>query len=58
MKEYQFTIILAAKPDEEQSDLLYNTIDDGIRSAIADIRGAGFDVIRVEIGPDSVLQAS
>ncbi|MCL4198115.1 MAG: hypothetical protein KJZ69_11550 [Phycisphaerales bacterium] len=31
---------------------------EAIRSAIADVRQAAFDVIRVEIAPDAVQQAS
>lgn len=31
---------------------------EAIRSAIADVRRAAFDVIRVEIAPDAVQQAS
>jgi len=81
MKAQEFTLILNAEPDEDQSDRMYAIVDDGtistvagvpqvhfhrvsaslvdaIRSAIADVRRAGFDVARVEIAPDAVLQAS
>jgi hypothetical protein len=75
MKEHEFTLILAADPDEEQADKLYGAFDDGtistiagipqihfhreatsleeaIRSAVGDVRSAGFGIQRVEIEPD------
>ena len=77
MKEHEFTLVLTADPDEDQSDRLYGTFDDGtistisgvpqvhfhrqaasledaIRSAIGDVRSAGFDVERVEMLPDTL----
>jgi hypothetical protein len=32
------------------------SLEEAIRSAIADVRSAGFDVARVEIEPDAVVQ--
>ena len=32
------------------------SLEEGIRSAIADVRSAGFDVTRVEIEPEAVTQ--
>lgn len=34
------------------------SLEDAIRTAIADIRSEGFEVIRVEIEPETVAQAS
>ena len=33
-----------------------NSLEDAIRSAIGDVRAAGFDVARVEMEPGSLLQ--
>ena len=75
MKEHEFTLVLTADPNEEESDRLYGTFNDGtisttagipqihfhrasesleeaIRSAVGDVRSAGFDVRRVEMQPD------
>ncbi len=77
MKEHEFTLVLTADPDEDQSEKLYGTFNDGtistiagvpqihfhreaasledaIRSAIVDVRSAGFDVERVEMLPDAL----
>ena len=78
MKVYEFTVILTADPNEEESDRLYSIFNDGtlvttagvpqvhfhreapsledaIGSALADVRKAGFDVVRVEIEPLNVF---
>lgn len=34
------------------------SLEDALRTAIADIRAEGFDVVRVEIEPETVAQAS
>lgn len=80
MKQHELTLVLTADPDDEQSDRMYGTFDDGtiatiagvpqvhfhreadsledaIRSAIRDVRSAGFDVARVEMEPNAVVQA-
>ena len=80
MKVHEFTLILTADPNEEESDRLYSVFNDGtivtiagvpqihfhreapsledaIGSALADVRKAGFDVVRVEIEPRNVLTA-
>ena len=77
MKEHEFTLVLTADPNEEESDKLYGAFNDGtistiagvpqvhfhreaglleeaIRSAIGDVRSAGFDVERVEMLPDAL----
>jgi len=74
MKVHEFTLILTADLNEEESDRLYSIFDDGtlvtmagvpqihfhreapsledaIASAVAHVRKAGFDVVRVEIEP-------
>jgi len=79
MKTHEFTLILIADPNEEETDRLYSIFNDGtlatiagvpqicfhrnalsleeaIRSAMANVRKAGFDVARVEIDPDMVAQ--
>ena len=81
MKDHQFTLILTADPNEEESDRIYSIVNDGtistiagvpqihihreapsleeaIRSAIADVRSAGFDVQRVEIQPEAMARQS
>lgn len=81
MKEHEFTLILKADPNEDESDKLYGIFNDGtistisgvpqihfhrvassledaIRSAMADVRSAGFDVARVEIVPEAVEQGA
>lgn len=78
MKVHEFTVILTADPNEEESDRLYSIFNDGtivttagvpqvhfhreapsledaIGSALADVRKAGFDVVRVEIEPLNVF---
>jgi hypothetical protein len=79
MKVHEFTLILTAEPNEEESDRLYGILNDGtlatvvdvpqirfhreapsleeaLRSAIANVRKAGFDVDRIEIEPEVVVQ--
>jgi len=71
MKEHEFTLVLTADPTDSEADKLYGTFDDGtistiagvpqaleeaIRSAIGDVRSTGFDVTRVEMEPNAVLQ--
>lgn len=34
------------------------SLEEALRSAIGDVRSAGFDVARVEMAPDAVLQAT
>lgn len=74
MRVHEFTLILTADPNEEESDRLYSIFNDGtiitmagvskihfhreassleeaIGSALAHVKKAGFDVIRVEIEP-------
>ena len=81
MKVHEFTLILTADPNEEESDRLYSIFDDGtlatiagvpqihfhreapsleeaISSALANVRKAGFDVVRVEIEPKVVAQGT
>ncbi|MBM3235855.1 hypothetical protein FJZ31_06105 [Candidatus Poribacteria bacterium] len=81
MKTHEFTLILTAEPNEEESDRLYGIFNDGtlatiggvpqicfhreapsleaaIRSAMANVRNAGFDVARVEIEPELVAQGT
>ena len=78
MKVHEFTLILTADPNEEESDRLYGIFNDGtlvttagvpqihfhreapsledaIGSALAQVRKAGFDVVRVEIEPLNVF---
>ena len=78
MKVHNFTLILTADPNEEESDRLYSIFNDGtlvsmagvsqvhfhreapsledaIASAVAQVRKAGFDVVRVKIGPLQVF---
>lgn len=78
MKVHEFTLILTADPNEEESDRLYSIFNDGtivtmagvsqihfhreapsleeaIGSALAHVRKAGFDVVRVEIEPLNVF---
>ena len=80
MRVHEFTLILTADPNEEESDRLYSIFNDGtlvtmagvpqvhfhreapsledaIGSALAQIRKAGFDVVRVEIEPLNVFTA-
>ena len=80
MKVHEFTVILTADPNEEESDRLYSIFNDGtlvtmadvpqlhfhrealsledaIGSALAHVRKAGFDAVRVEIEPLSVFTA-
>ena len=80
MRVHEFTLILTADPNEEESDRLYSIFNDGtivtmadvpqihfhreapsledaIGSALAHVRQAGFDVVRVEIEPLSVFTA-
>ena len=35
-----------------------DSLESALRSAIGDVRGAGFEVARVEMEPDSVLQSA
>ena len=78
MRVHEFTLILTADSNEEESDRLYSIFDDGtivtmvgvpqihfhreapsledaIASAVIHVRKAGFDVVRVEIGPLNIL---
>ena len=78
MKVHEFTLILTADPNEEESDRLYSIFDDGtlvtiagvpqvhfhreapsledaIGSALAQVRKAGFDALRVEIEPLNIF---
>lgn len=78
MRVHEFTLILTADPNEEESDRLYSIFNDGtlvtmagepqvhfhreapsleeaIASALAQVRKAGFDVVRVKIGPLQVF---
>ena len=80
MKVHEFTLILTADPNEEESARLYSIFNDGtivtmadvpqihfhreapsledaIGSALAHVRQAGFDVVRVEIEPLNVFTA-
>ena len=80
MRVHEFTLILTADPNEEESDRLYSIFNDGtlvtmagvpqvhfhreapsledaIGSALAHVRKAGFDVVRVEIEPLNVFTA-
>ena len=80
MKVHEFTLILTAGPNEEESDRLYSIFNDGtlvtiagvpqvhfhreapsledaIGSALADVRKAGFEVVRVEIEPLNIFTA-
>ena len=80
MKVHEFTLILTADPNEEESDRLYSIFNDGtlvtiagvpqvhfhreapsledaIGSALADVRKAGFEVVRVEIEPLNIFTA-
>ena len=75
---HEFTLVLTADPNEEESDRLYGVFNDGtivttagvpqvhfhreapsledaIGSALAHVRKAGFDVVRVEIEPANVF---
>ncbi len=81
MKVHEFTVILTADPNEEESDRLYSIFNDGtlvtmagmprihfhrealsledaIGSALAHVRKAGFDAVRVEIEPLNVTAKS
>lgn len=78
MKVHEFTLILTADPNEEESDRLYGIFNDGILvmmagvpqihfhreapsledaivSALAQVRKAGFDAVRVEIEPLNIF---
>ena len=78
MRVHEFTLILTADPNEEESDRLYSIFNDGtlvsmagvpqvhfhreapsleeaIASALAQVRKAGFDAVRVKIGPLQVF---
>ena len=78
MKVHEFTLILTADPNEEESARLYSIFNDGtlvtmagvpqihfhreapsleeaIGSALAQVRKAGFDVVRVEIEPLNIF---
>ena len=78
IRVHEFTLILTADPNEEESARLYSVFNDGtlvttagvpqihfhrevpsledaIGSALADVRKAGFDVVRVEIEPANVF---
>ena len=78
MEVHEFTLILTADPNEEESDRLYSIFNDGtlvtmagvpqvhfhreapslekaIASALAQVRRAGFDVVRVEIEPLNIF---
>ena len=78
MRVHEFTLVLTADPNEEESDRLYSIFNDGtlvtiagvpqvhfhreapsleeaIVSALAHIKKAGFDVVRVEIEPLNVF---
>ncbi len=80
MRVHEFTLILTADPNEEESDRLYSIFNDGtlvsmagvpqvhfhreapsleeaISSALAQVRKAGFDVVRVKIEPLQVFTA-
>ncbi len=80
MRVHNFTLILTADPNEEESDRLYGIFNDGtlvtaagepqvhfyreapsleeaIGSALAQVRKAGFDVVRVKIEPLQVFTA-
>ena len=80
MKVHEFTLILTADPNEEESARLYSIFNDGtlvtlagvpqvhfhreapsledaIASAVVHVRKAGFDVVRVKIGPLQVFTA-
>ena len=80
MRVHEFTLILTADSNEEESDRLYSIFNDGtlvsmagepqvhfhreapsleeaIASALAQVRKAGFDVVRVKIGPLQVFTA-
>jgi len=75
---HEFTLILTADSNEEESDRLYSIFNDGtlvtmsgvpqvhfhreapsleeaIGSALAQVRKAGFDVVRVEIEPLNIF---
>lgn len=79
MKIHEFTLILTADPNEEESNRLYQAFDDGtlvtsvdvpkicfhreapsledaIRSALVNVKLAGFDVLRVEIEPEVMIK--
>lgn len=78
MRVHEFTLVLTADPNEEESDRLYSISNDGtlvtiagvpqvhfhreapsleeaIGSALAHVRKAGFDVVRVEIEPLNIF---
>ena len=80
MRVHEFTLILTADPNEEESDQLYSIFNDGtlvtmagepqvhfhreapsleeaIGSALAQVRKAGFDMVRVKIEPLQVFTA-
>jgi hypothetical protein len=50
------TLITAAGVTYTEFDRQASTLDDSIRSAIADVNAAGFRVARVEIEADSLAQ--
>lgn len=81
MKIHEFTLILTADPNEEESNRLYQAFDDGtlvtsvdvpkicfhreapsledaIGSALVNVKLAGFDVLRVEIEPEVMIQGN
>ncbi len=76
---HEFTLILTADLNEEESNRLYQAFDDGtlvtsvdvpkicfhreapsleeaIGSALVNVKPAGFDVLRVEIEPEVMIQ--
>ena len=78
MRVHEFTLILTADSNEEESARLYSIFNDGtlvtlagvpqihfhreapsledaIRSALAQVRKAGFDAVRVEVEPLQVF---
>ena len=80
MRVHEFTLILTADPNEEESNRLYSIFNDGtlvtmagvpqihfhreapsleeaIGSALAQVRKAGFDAVRVEIEPLNIFTA-
>ena len=80
-KIHEFTLILTADPNEEESNRLYQAFDDGtlvtsvdvpkicfhreapsledaIGSALVNVKLAGFDVLRVEIEPEVMIQGN
>jgi hypothetical protein len=51
------TIATIAGTPQIQFHREMKSLEEAIRSAIADVRAAGFDVARVEMEPNAVLQA-